>query len=132
MKRIMLMAILSTTLVSCKESVEDVDKKVVARWNALIGSDYESAYEYLAPSVRNLEKLSSYSLRMETAKLNTKWKSAEFVSKDCDEVQCEVKVSVKYVYSFPRRSMGTSEMVTVLTENWINKSDVWYHMPKSQ
>ncbi|WP_154222394.1 hypothetical protein [Marinicella rhabdoformis] len=130
--KMILKAVLFTIVVvltGCSESTETIEEKVVNRWQAIVDSDYEKAYSYLSPSYREVESLTSYSVRIETAKINVKWEKPKFISKQCDKEVCDVELTLKVTYSFPRKSMGSASIVSPISEKWVKKSDGWYHVP---
>jgi hypothetical protein len=117
-------------LTGCKSS-EDLETSVNNRWKAVIENDLEKAYQYFSPGYKEIENLLSYRNRIATAKINMNWKEAQFKSANCEtEDLCKVQVSVAYSYTFPRRSMGTTESVSTTIENWINIDGDWYLVPK--
>ena len=118
-------------LAGCSDSIEDLDSKSVKRWEAIIDSEYEKAYEYFTPGYKKTESLAAYASKIANAKVRVEWKSAKFIGRDCEsEVKCEVELEVLYKYSFPRKSMGELEVPTKIVENWINKNGKWYFLPK--
>lgn len=119
------------SLTGCKDSVEDLDTKSVKRWEAIIASDYETAYEYFSPGYKKTESQASFASKTANAKVRVDWKSVNFISKSCEsETQCSVKLEILYKYTFPRKSMGEIEVPTTITEKWINKGGKWYFLPK--
>lgn len=118
-------------LASCsvKETVDDIDKKAIERWNALIEGDYKKAYSYIAPSYKQLEDFSAFSNRMNAAQLQITWNKAEFNDKQCEPEVCEVSIDLNYTYRFPKRSMGETNATTVVKENWIKSDGKWYYLP---
>lgn len=132
MKKVALMALVAGGLVGCDNSSKAIEDRVVERWQAVIDSDYEKAYEYFTPAYQKNESLDAFKLRTEQAKLNVSWKNAKFDSKACEEAVCQVKVKVTYMYQFPQKSMGSVEAETTINENWINKGGNWYFLPKNE
>jgi len=130
MKKIMLLTILIALLSGCAETVDDIDGKAVARWNALINNDYEKAYQYIAPSYRELENLVTYQMRIQKAQLNIQWNEVEFLGKECGEDSCVVNMNIHYTYQFSRRAFGEASAATKVEENWIKDGGSWYYMPK--
>lgn len=112
-----------------KETVDDIDKKAIDRWQSLMSGDYEKAYSFLAPSYRQLENLSSFSNRMNTAQLHITWNEVNFKNKQCEPEVCEVNIDMTYTYKFPKRSMGESKATTQVKESWIKSNDKWYYLP---
>lgn len=130
-KALLLIILTGLTLTACQrqETSDDIDRKAVERWQAVIDGDYKKAYDYLAPSHRQLENINSYESRMATARLSIDWQEVEFVKKDCQELTCEVTINMTYVYKFPKRSMGETKGKTTIKENWIKSDNTWYLLP---
>ena len=118
-------------LASCsvKETVDDIDKKAIERWNALIEGDYKKAYSYIAPSYKQLEDFSAFSNRMNVAQLHITWNKVELNNKKCEPEVCEVNLKLNYTYQFPKRSMGEATATTDVKENWIKSDEKWYYLP---
>lgn len=118
------------SLSACKEK-QTLEQRAVERWNAIISSDYEKAYEILSPAYRKNEKLTSYMLRIDKVKTNLTWHKAEFKEKQCDGDVCQVDLTITYTYQMPRRAYGKVENIpTTIKENWIKKDGEWYFVPK--
>jgi hypothetical protein len=130
MKNILMLAVLVTLLSACAETVDDIDAKAVARWQALIDNDYEKAYQYIAPSYRELENLMTYQMRIQKAQLNIQWNDVEFLDKECNEESCNVKLNINYTYQFSRRAFGEATAGTRIEESWIKDGGTWYYLPK--
>ncbi len=130
--RYVLLAMLPVFLVGCKESVDVVDSKSVARWQAIVDKDYDKAYSYIADSYQKIEDLNTYRLRIAAAQVNTQWQGAEFRGKICDESQCEVKLGLKYKYVFPKASMGSVESTAQIMEKWIKEDGEWKILPSAE
>ena len=119
-------------LTACQQN-EDLPTSVNNRWKAVTAQDYETAYGYFSPGYKETESYDAYRLRMATAQLSVQWKEGVFESQECEDEQvCEVKVNIRYEYSFPKRSMGGMEVNTSMTENWINLDGKWYLVPKNK
>lgn len=111
---------------------EDLETSVNNRWEKLIAADYEEAFEYFSPAYQEIETLTAFSLRTETAKLKVQWLNGVLKSKECQDEVCEVKVELEYQYFFPRRSMGEIKLKTEIKENWIKLNDRWYFVPSEE
>ena len=130
MKNILMLAVLVTLLSACAETVDDIDAKAVARWQALINSDYEKAYQYIAPSYRELEDLLTYQMRIQKAKQNIQWNDVQFLGKECNEDACTVRLNINHTYQFSRRAFGEATANREIEENWIKNEGAWYYLPK--
>jgi len=118
-------------LAACKDA-ETIEQSTVNRWTQVIEGNYQEAYDYLSPAYREVESLNAYMLRLETAKLKVKWVAAKFLSKDCSEDACTIKVDLEYKYTFPQRAMGEIQLSTEVIENWIKLDGRWYLVPSDK
>lgn len=118
------------SLTACNESKDDIKTKAVDRWAAIVNNDYEKAYGMYADSYQKIESYDGFRLRLETAKLQTKWEGAEFLSMSCEKEDiCKVDLNLTYTYSFPRASMGSITHTTAIVETWLKKGSKWKFMP---
>lgn len=125
----LLMAVVLVSLMGCKKS-ETLESSVNNRWAGIVENDLEKAYQYFSPGYKEIESLDGFKLRIATAKINMQWKEGVYKSANCEsESHCKVSVSIDYVYTFPRRSMGSSAVQSVVNENWIKVDDKWYMVP---
>jgi len=125
---LVIMAIL--LLAACKDTPEDLNKKAAARWQAIIDSDYEKAFEYFSPAYRKTEEYLSFALRMQKAKLRVNWTDIKYMSKSCEtENTCSVSLELSFTYHFEQRSQGSIETDSIIKENWILKDGKWYMVP---
>lgn len=111
---------------------EDLETSVNNRWSNMIAGEYEDAFAYFSPAYQELESLTAFSLRTETAKLKIQWLNGVFKSKECQDDVCAVKIELEYQYSFPRRSMGQMKLKTEIKENWIKMNERWYFVPSEE
>lgn len=117
-------------LTGCKKP-ETLEDSVNNRWKAVIANDLEKAYEYFSPGYKEIENLLSYRNRIATAKIHMNWRNAAFKSAKCEsESLCKVLVDIDYTYTFPRRSMGSTDSSSTIVENWIIANGKWRFIPK--
>lgn len=119
-------------LAGCKEDARALEKKAVARWQAVIDKDFEKAYDYFSPGYKQIEDLDVYRLRIMKAQIKIQWTDVEFDKLSCDsEVVCDVHLKVTYDYSFPQKNMGELKQVkTPLKEKWLKNNGVWSYVPE--
>jgi hypothetical protein len=132
MNKIKLTIVLMTTillLTACddKESGK-LENRVLDFWNLKIEKDFKTAYQFLSPGWKSTESELSYASRMSMSRAN--WLNVHIKSKKCSQTDlCEVNVEIEYEFRF--RGVGGKDMIvkTDLTENWIMKNNIWYHVP---
>jgi hypothetical protein len=121
-------------LISCKGAQapekapeEVVREKAAARWEAVLGKDYDAAYSFLSPGFRSRETAEKYRGRFVEGK--AEWKQAEVVGVTCEEESCVVMVDAKYLFAgvppFPPMEVETQE-----EEQWVFTQGEWWHVPR--
>lgn len=105
-------------------SVED---RAVQRWEYLIASEAEKAYDYLTPGYRATRTRDAYAAAMNNRPV--RWTAVEYDGQECeDEDRCTVSLSVKF-----KAPMGPGgrmqESISWQHETWLKSGGVWYHLP---
>jgi hypothetical protein len=113
-----------------KNSVDQIDKRAVERWNFLIAKQADKAYDYLSPGTRQTQSRETYAAAMNTRPVN--WTSAKFNRKECDVDRCKVYIDVSYSVSLPGSSIGGTPIKSTSTQSeiWVHVDDGWYFLPK--
>jgi hypothetical protein len=116
-------------LSGCKDkaSTDNVDRRVVERWNYLIAHQAEKAYDYLTPGARETQKRETYAAAMNSRPVQ--WKSVAFDKKDCDADRCKVLVNIGYSVRMPTGGAPV-EQTSSQAETWILTDGDWYFLPK--
>ncbi len=103
-----------------EEKVKVVTERAAARWKAIIGKDFASAYEFMSPATR--ATVTEPGFKAIASRLS--YKTAQVKSATCEAQVCRVKMEITY---------DTKLMKGVhspLDENWIiEKGQVWYVWP---
>jgi len=99
---------------------EIVAKRAVARWQAVIAGDWESAYSYATSAYRAAVNLESYKGRIAGPVIR---KAAEAKSVSCQESSCEVVLRMTYE---PAGRRGFGELTTEFSERWVEEDGRWY------
>ena len=126
---IALAALMSLMLVGCSQPPPD-DEEVVAqrsqeRWDALVASDFESAYTYRSPAYR--EETSEIEHIVGLSRRRIVWISADVTAVECEEARCEVTVSVGYRADGAPGQMAGMENVRPVREIWVRLEDQWWY-----
>ena len=97
-----------------------VARRAVARWDALIKRDMDSAYAFLSPASREVISLAGYKTKIKPGR----WRAAKVESVTCDVEICDVKLTIGYDF---RNAARTERFETPLEEKWlIDKGNAWY------
>jgi hypothetical protein len=114
-----------------KDSVDQVDKRAVERWNYLIAHQAEKAYDYLSPGTRETHTRESYAAAMNNRPV--KWVAAKFNRKECDADRCKVYIDVSYSVAMAGAAAAGKPIETASTQSeiWVHVKDGWYFLPSS-
>jgi hypothetical protein len=112
-----------------EEKVKVVTERAAARWQAIIGKDFASAYEYLSPASRATVTAAGF----KTVASRIDYRAVEISGATCDAGTCRVKLILTFNASVAIQG-GESAPVkgihTPLEENWvIDKGQIWYVWP---
>ncbi len=126
MKKLIWLACLS--LVACSsvktgvstEPKAIVEKRALARWDALIRHDVDSAYKYLTPALRNTMSLERYRDKVRPGL----WRDAKVNSVNCQADTCKAKVTIQYDV---RNIKGLEKE---FEETWLKEGDDWWYVYK--
>ena len=102
-----------------EEKVKVVTERATARWNAIIGKDFATAYGYMSPASR------------------IAYREATVTGAACDGGTCRVKLMITYDAPAPvptpiqgRNTLTMKGIRTPLEENWvIDQGQLWYVWP---
>jgi len=97
---------------------ERVAKRAQARLDALLERDFEAAYGYVSPALREVSSLTDYAYRYAGA---SNWKRAEVQEVSCAVERCDVSFEVDYQMFRPKVKNTRS-----LDEVWIGVDGDWY------
>ena len=105
-----------------------LDNRVMDYWNAKINKDFKVAYQYLSPGWRENESENSYIRRIGAS--TVKWLAVEIKRKECKQTDlCKLFIEIIYEYQFKGVGSKKIKVPALVGENWILKSNVWYHIP---
>jgi hypothetical protein len=119
------LAAIAITLAGCatipaqpREAV--VRERAQARWDALVGGNFEAAYGYLSPGSRAVQSQASF-----VASLGRGfWKSAKVDKVVCESEQaCDVELTIEYELRGHRTK-------TPLRETWVREGSEWWYVKK--
>jgi len=94
-----------------------VERRVAARWDALIKGDLGAAYEYLSPASRETTSLDRY----KRLRQNAIYRSIAIDDITCDTEACTVKLRLTYDHK------AMKGIVTPVQETWVfDHGQAWY------
>lgn len=106
-----------------------VERRALARWNALIAGDYEAAHGFISPGMRSLMPFEYYRSMLEGRALE--WKAVDIQSVECDDTRCELKIRRTDIYVGLIQAMVGQETMSDITERWIKVDGQWWFVPKA-
>ena len=120
--------ILLSACATTTQPAVNVEKRAMARWDALLSNDFNAAYEFLSPGYRSSVSNLHYQRTLLLKKL--KWNHAGFIESDCAETTCKVKISLDYTMYGGVPGVQSFEGTQTITESWVLIDRVWYLVPK--
>ena len=124
--RYLVVAVLAVVTAACatlsptsptEEKVKVVTERAAARWKAVIGKDFEAAYQFMSPASR--ATVTPAGFRTIASRLN--YRAAEVKEVTCEAQACKVKLQITYDAAMMQG------VRTLLEESWvIDKGQAWY------
>jgi len=103
-----------------EEKVKVVSERAQARWKAIIGKDFASAYEYLSPKSRATVTPAGFG----AIAARLAYKSAELKDVTCEAVTCKVTFLITYDAKLMK------DVHSLLEESWvIDGGQAWMVWP---
>ena len=100
-----------------EEKVKVVTERSMARWKAIIGKDFEAAYQFMSPASR--ATVTPAGFKTIASRLN--YRNAEVKEVTCDAQTCKVRLQITYDAAM------MPGVRTLLEESWvIDKGQAWY------
>ncbi len=128
-KALLLIIAVSLLMTACEDQEKNkLDNRVVDFWNYKIDHNFKEAYKYLSPGWRSNESELAYVARMNGGAI--KWLAASVKEKNCTEVYlCNIIMNIEYEYKFKGAMANKIQIETNITESWLMKNNIWYHVP---
>ena len=125
--------VLSLVLLSaCATTVvpeSNIEDRVQARWDIVIKDDLAGAYEFLSPGYRSSVSSANYQRSLLLSRV--RWTNAEYMSSECEETACKVKVRVGFTISGALPGVNSYSNVHTVHESWVLADGEWYFVPES-
>lgn len=104
---------------------EAVRQRAQERWDALLANDFERAWTYLEPAVREGIKQRDYKNRFGAA---AEWVSVEARNVKCITARCAVLVRMTTRVAMPTPTKSaTMEITNHFEEEWVQEEGQWWH-----
>lgn len=101
-----------------------LEKRVAARWEALIRRDFAAAYEFTTPAYRKTSSLDAFKRNFGNGKVV--WRRVDVVSVDFQgDKAATVGVKIHILY-YPPQSVQPVEMATHDQESWVYEDGQWW------
>lgn len=99
-----------------------VRKLATQRWQALLAKDFDKAYEFAAPSYRQIRSAEYYSDKRRITPV--KWLAVEVLRVECEATKCitRIKLESKPLTAF--QFSGT--LITAMDETWVFEGGQWW------
>jgi len=116
-----------------EEKVKVVTERATARWNAIIGKDFATAYGYMSPASRATVTPTGF----RTVASRIAYREATVTEAACEAGTCRVKLMITYDAPAPvptaiqgKNTLTMKGIRTPLEENWvIDQGQLWYVWP---
>lgn len=119
------LTLLATALAGCaslsggSDPATAVHKRAQQRWTALVAGQFDKAYPYLAPSVR---EVMSYDHFRSSFGSGGAWQAADVYDVKCELERCEAKIRLRIKLPIH----GIESITTDTQETWIPENGQWW------
>jgi len=108
---------------------QSVEQRAQARWDALLGRDFEQAYSYLSPGFRSSQSLSDFEMAFRLRRVQ--YDSAKYMDQQCETDACTIRLNIGYMLIAPLRGVKAWKSKTVVEEKWVRIDGQWWFLPDS-
>ena len=108
---------------------QSIEQRAQARWDALLGKDFEQAYSYLSPGFRSSQSLGDYEMAFRLRRV--RYDSAVYMDKQCETDACTVRLNMGYTLTAPLRGVKIWKSKAVINEKWVRIKGRWWFLPGS-
>jgi hypothetical protein len=125
----MLTLLLSACASAPQPAKQSVEQRAEARWQHLIDDNWNAAYEYLTPGVRDLTTREAFRDSLRLSKV--RWNSVRVGKVDCPaEDRCRVTVQVGFTLTGVLTGAPSIDSFQSIQETWLRIDGVWYFLPR--
>ena len=123
-----LLGLLSACASVAPKTQDDIlAERVQARWDAVLASDYATAYTYYSPGYR--ARASATDLEIKLRMQRVKWISARYLDNNCAGEICTVNVDIDYRVSSPVPGVDAWNGFDRAKEQWVRIDGEWWFVP---
>ena len=108
---------------------QSIEQRAQARWDALLGKDYERAYAYFSPGFRSSQSLSDFEMTFRLRRV--RYDSAKYMDQQCETDVCTVRLNMGYTLTAPLRGVKIWKSKAVIKEKWVRINGHWWFLPGS-
>ncbi len=130
--RLWLSIALALALAGCAtapmQKKDGLEMRSQARWDALIGGNYEEAWALYSPGHRSSQSVVDLEISWRMRRVQII--SAVYDSHSCDEYLCQVGIMLTYKIDRPVTGLEVWENTKVFEEKWIFAEDQWWYLPE--
>lgn len=104
-----------------------LEQRVVARWDALIKKDFETAYSFTSPAYRKLYTLNSFKSKFGN---KVTWKRIEVVGVDFKGDNAAIVGIILHFVYYTTQMDKPLDMKTYIQEPWVREDGQWWYLMK--
>jgi len=128
----LLAAMISILLLGACASTGDakkhpVEERAQARWDALLASDFDTAYSMYSPGYRSANSRVDFEISQRSRKVAIL--AAKVTDSDCSSEACTVSAVVQYRVGAPVPGVSKWESSSQLEERWVRTDGKWWFVP---
>jgi hypothetical protein len=120
---VLLVACTSTTV-----KIESLEERAQSRWDALLSSDFATAYAYSTPGYRSSLSVVDFEIGFRTRKVF--YTSAKYLDHSCESDTCTVRMTIGYSVVGALRGVAEWKSKTAVEEKWVRVDGQWWFFQK--
>lgn len=105
-----------------------VEERAQQRWDALLKSDFDTAYSLYSPGYRSANSRVDFEISHRTRKVGIY--KAEVNSADCSSEACTVSTLVSYRVGAPVPGVSKWDSTATMQERWVKTDGKWWFVPE--
>lgn len=104
-----------------------VEERAQTRWDALLASDFDTAYSLYSPGYRSANSRVDFEISQRSRKVAIL--AAKVTDSDCSNDACTVSTAVQYRVGAPVPGVSKWESSSQLEERWVRTDGKWWFVP---
>jgi predicted small secreted protein len=121
------LAALVTACAATQPAGDSIKSRAQARWDALLASDYDTAYGFYSPGYRTSHSRTDFEIELRSRRV--RWVGAEVLEASCEADVCSVETRVDYKIARPVPGVPEWKSSDQLTERWVRIDGQWWFLP---